>query len=62
MLSNFGHMTTSKIFLESSAQNFIGDVIDRKFDGKTFVLKCLYFKKTWSGQLCWHHQNYNNVD
>ena len=28
--------------------NFIGDILDRNYDVKNFILKYLYFKKTWS--------------
>ena len=38
-LSNFGHMITSKIQFESR------DIMDRKYDAITFILKYVYFKK-----------------
>ena len=41
--------------------NFFRDVVVRNYDVMTFILKYLYFKKNWSGQFCWHHQNCKQV-
>ena len=42
-------------------QNFVADVIVRKFKMITFISKHLYFEKAWSSQFCWHHQNSNYI-
>ena len=43
-------------------QSPIDDVKDTNYDVMIFFSKYLYFKEVWSSQLCWHHQNFNNVN
>ena len=40
-------------------KNFVDDDIVKNYDVITFIVKYLYFKKDWSSQFCWHHQNCN---
>ena len=40
-------------------KNFVDDNIVKNYDVITFIVKYLYFKKDWSSQFCWHHQNCN---
>ena len=41
-------------------KNFVDDDIVKNYDVITFIVKYLYFKKDWSCQFCWHHQNCNS--
>ena len=59
-LPNFGHMTTSKIKLES-CNKIVADVFERIYDVIIFISKYLYFKKAWGSHFCWYHQNFSHV-
>ena len=41
--------------------HFVGDVMGNNDDVLIFISKYLYFKKAYSSQFCWHHQNCNHV-
>ena len=41
-------------------KNFVDDDIVKNYGVITFIVKYLYFKKDWSCQFCWHHQNCNS--
>ena len=42
-------------------ENPVDDIMDKYYDVINFISKQLHFKKAWSSQFCWHHQNYNHV-
>ena len=43
------------------SQNFVGDVMDKNYDVKTFISKYAYYKKAEKSQFCKDHQNCNYV-
>ena len=68
-LRNFDHVTHLQYNLSHDKiwvtwQNFVGDILEWNYDVFviTYISSYLYFKKVWSSQFCWHHQNYNHVD
>ena len=48
-LPNFGHMTTSTVWLKLH-EKIVDDDIAKNYDVITFIVKYLYFKKDWSSQ------------